>query len=134
MQFQPELTRQETRAIFQHFDLDGSGLISTDEFSQTLACAVLDAAGGAKPAATNHAAVHSRVDALIYRLQASLSRTGFTPLALFCQLDANNDGQISLDELERLALQLQPDMSQVEMQLLFQKIDADGSGVIDRRE
>lgn len=134
LQFQPGLSHEEREMIFQHFDLDGSGLISSDEFSQTLACAVLDAAAGGTALEATLKSAPSRVDDMLSRLQASLTRMGLNPRDLFSRLDVNKDGQISVEELERLTLQLQPDLSRSDRRLFFERVDLDGSGLIDLRE
>jgi len=100
----------------------------------------LDAASGVAADTTGHVGAKlrgseaSRVAELISRLRSSTARMGLGPRDLFSRLDLNMDGRISVAELERLTLQLQPDLSLSERQLFFQSIDLDGSGDIDIRE
>lgn len=50
---------------------------------------------------------------------------------LFQKWDKNNDGWISRDELERVFVELEADMSKAELQLMFNAADRDRNGKID---
>merc|ERR1712061_827986 len=82
----------------------------------------------------NNEAAPVRVSNLVLRLKSSMERLGWAPRDLFAQLDLNKDGNLSIGELERLTLQLEPDLSAKERQLLFDSIDLDRNGAIDAQE
>jgi Ca2+-binding EF-hand superfamily protein len=61
-------------------------------------------------------------------------RQGISPAHFFQKVDLDRNGRLSWEEVKRVVLSFQPDLSLTEQQLLFRKFDRDGNGEIDVNE
>jgi Ca2+-binding EF-hand superfamily protein len=75
-----------------------------------------------------------RIDDVVSRIGSAIVRTGFTPMQLFNKVDLDHNGRLTWDELEKVILSFQSDLSVTERQSIFRRFDKDGNGSIDIQE
>jgi len=135
-QFQNDLVRDDQHVILETFGVVNHGQVGSDAFCTVLEQAMAKARRGnctaseaeAKPAAL------PRVENVMVRLRKSVANLGISAEDLFRSFDANSTGWLSREELERVALQFQPDLTLLERLVFFEQFDIDSSGKVDKQE
>ena len=125
--------------LFTKMDLNGDGRISISEMTHVLLGLGIEGASAIAQATmakgdTDHSGDLDRDEfaAILSDLESSGPEHGFK--LLFAAFDTNSDGHIDDAELERLFLFLDVPLSPTERRALFQRVDADGNGVLTARE
>jgi len=68
------------------------------------------------------------------RIASAVVRGGKTPMELFDAVDTNHDGELSRTELERVLRSFQPDLTALDILIIFDTFDADHSGTVSSHE
>merc|ERR1711972_374824 len=112
----------ERESIFKRFDRDHTGDIDMNEF-----CQVLDA---------THPHALLSVEASIRKLGDRVKATyGYYSWSdMFNVFDANRDGTLTRDEWRRAMRTIGPDVSEADINDVFNRFDFDRSGYIDLTE
>lgn len=149
-----ELQRRKYEKAFERFDVDGDGVIDATDITALvqLWCDTFDIAPGSEE--------WKKINSLAYKLwqnlegttdtdgdksvsreewNASMERPDFVDkvalpfaLAVFDIADKDNDGQVSMAEMT--AAQSKAGISEAETGRVFQQLDTDGDGYVERNE
>jgi Ca2+-binding EF-hand superfamily protein len=104
------ISEVDSTALFKRADVDGSGIIDYEEFSDAICSPPLD------------------LSKLVKRINVSDVEH---MRELFQRFDDDGDGKIELAELRAVAAQIDPSINVENAEAIFKKADADGSGAID---
>ena len=74
------------------------------------------------------------VDARVCMTQAKASEDDLEKIKMFREIDADDSGELSLQEFKRLARQLIPDAADKTLEQIFRESDRDKTGSIDFEE
>jgi predicted nucleic acid-binding Zn-ribbon protein len=75
-----------------------------------------------------------RLDDVVARIAAALSKAGKAPMDLFDNADLNHDGKLSHLELERILCRFQGDLTAEEIYAIFDRFDANKDGLVSAQE
>lgn len=139
--------------VFKRFDRNGDNRISLEEFAAQFCPATKGTKarswyeddlrrgsgrtigiGYGPQVIAPHLQAERRVDDVVGRIGAAIVRTGFNAVQLFNKVDLDSNGRLSWQELERVILSFQPDLSMTERQAIFRRFDRDLSGDVDINE
>lgn len=146
----PALTRENLWVVFCRFDEDRDGKLSVQDFISHLRPADYNGSrptlwiaspmerpeGLPLPQPQSYSAGPPpfRRDDVVLRIARAVVRAGKAPMDLFEAVDANRDGQLSRMELEQALRGFQPDLTAMELAVIFETFDADHSGTVSAHE
>jgi Ca2+-binding EF-hand superfamily protein len=111
----------ELTSMFRSMDVDNSGTIDYGEFRDWY------------QNHTDGSILKGRIKGAVGNDKKSLKKAGLIR-TMFTRIDSNGSGEVEMEEMLQLSLDLGLDIVMRDMELIFQEMDLDGNGTIDLDE